>query len=96
MCVYMCVRACVCECVCSAAAQRLCCWASLLGLPHIFFKGAVRPQECHRGSGELGLWGGGGSLGGAAGVWVGGVGEEGGRALQCYSSPRSQRQKEEE
>lgn len=66
MCVYVCACACafVCVCECSAAAQRLCCWASLLGLPHIFFKGAVRPQECHRGSG--------GSLRGAGvSVWVG-------------------------
>lgn len=50
----MCVRAGVYMHVCSAAAQRLCCWASLLGLPHIFFKGAVRPQECHKGNGEFG------------------------------------------
>lgn len=50
----------------SAAAQRRCCWASLLGLPHIFFKGAVLPKNATGGAG--GLWAGGGEEGG----WGGG------------------------
>lgn len=87
----MCV--CVCACLCvrvsvhSSAAQRICCWASLLGLPHIFFKGAVLPKNATGGA-----WGWNwGSRGGAA-VWVGEWRKGGGGTLQCYSSPRSQRE----